>query len=104
MSFLIAETLQSLMARAALSSHELARKSGVKQPIIHRLLSGDNVNPTLATIEPIARSLNVSISQLLGEEAFIKKYEGRNSKNQDDWEAVPLINQDDLANLSSIDK
>ncbi len=96
MSFLLAETLQNLMARAGYSSHELARQTGINQPVIHRLISGENVNPTLATIAPIARCFDISISQLLGEDSFSKKFDGLNSNNREDWQSIPLITHQDF--------
>lgn len=104
MSFLIAETLQILLTRSGWSTHELARKTGVKQPIIHRLLSGENSNPKLATIEPIARCFNISISQLLGEEAFTKQNHEFSPINCEDWVSVPLIKNDQIENYSFLEK
>lgn len=68
--FMIAKNLKTLMTRMTLSEHELSRKTGIKQPIIHRLLSGENTNPKLDTVKPIARYFSISISQLIGEEAL----------------------------------
>lgn len=59
--------LSKLLLKEALSENELARRTGIAQQIINRILSGENRNPKLATLSPIAKYFNISISQLIGE-------------------------------------
>jgi len=49
-----------------IKSAELARKTGVAQPVISRLMTGVTNNPQILTIKPIADFFNVSLDQLLG--------------------------------------
>src|SRR3990167_3390264 len=88
--------LKVLMSLGSINASELARRTGIAQPIIHRLAAGQNLNPKLATIKPIARYFMVSISQLIGEEplpndqSFI-----RTSAEHCGWNRVPLITLED---------
>jgi SOS-response transcriptional repressor LexA len=90
------ENLKTLMSVAKINASELARRTGIAQPIIHRISTGRNLNPKLATIRPIARYFMVNISQLIGEEplpsdqAFLKM-----SLEHRGWNRVPLISWKD---------
>ena len=61
-----AEILSHLMQAQKLSSSELARRTGVAQPIIYRLMNGKTCNPQILTVKPIADYFAISIDQLLG--------------------------------------
>lgn len=87
----LSHNLRKLMSTANLNEHELSRRTNIKQPIIHRLLSGENKNPKLQTIKPIADYFLLTVSQLIGEEANILS-SGFTSNKHYGWTEVPLIN------------
>lgn len=58
--------LSSLMKEKSVTSSELARATGVVQPVVYRIASGETDNPKIKTITPIAKYFDVSIDQLLG--------------------------------------
>lgn len=62
----LAATLSYLMSERGIKSAELARKTGVGQPVIYRLMTGTTENPQVLTIKPIADFFGVSLDQLLG--------------------------------------
>lgn len=93
MSLSLSSVLKSLMVRAGFSEHELSRKTGIKQPIIHRLLSGENLNPKLDTLKPIAQYFAISISQLIGEEPLFEKNGENSAQNLSDWIPIPLLDK-----------
>ena len=64
----LAETLKRLLYQHNLSESKLARLTGINQPVVHRLASGETDNPKISTILPIANHFEVSIEQLLGQE------------------------------------
>lgn len=66
----LAKNLKSLMQRMHLNESELARLACINQPVVNRLLHGVTTNPNVDTLRPIARILNVTIGQLLGDEAL----------------------------------
>jgi transcriptional regulator with XRE-family HTH domain len=59
--------LRYLLDKAELSENELSRRTGISQQIINRMLSGENTNPKIATLTPLAHYFHISISQLIGE-------------------------------------
>lgn len=63
----LASTLKSLLDRKNLSESELARRTGIGQPVIHRMASGETDNPKIETLRPIARFFDISLEQLLGD-------------------------------------
>ena len=72
--------LRELLSKAGISENELARRTGVAQQVINRMLSGENINPKIASLRPLAGYFGVSISQLSGD---------ANSKRP--WQSIPLL-------------
>ena len=62
----LSSVLTHLMSEKGISSAELARKTGVTQPVIYRLMTGETENPQILTLKPIANFFGISIEQLLG--------------------------------------
>lgn len=62
----LSDVLSSLMSNRGIKSAELARETGVAQPVVSRLMTGVTVNPQVLTIKPIADFFNISLDQLLG--------------------------------------
>jgi transcriptional regulator with XRE-family HTH domain len=62
----LSDVLSSLMSSVGIKSAELARKTGVAQPVVSRLMTGVTVNPQVSTIKPIADFFGISLDQLLG--------------------------------------
>ena len=62
----LAATLTYLMSAKGIKSAELARKTGVGQPVVYRLMTGVTENPQVLTIKPIADFFGVTLDQLLG--------------------------------------
>jgi SOS-response transcriptional repressor LexA len=56
----ISNRLRSALVEKGYSEGELARRSGTKQPTVHRILSGESTSPRRENIEKIARALQVS--------------------------------------------
>lgn len=52
------------MDRQDLSEYALGKRSGVHQPTIHRILSGETRNPKAHTLDRLARTLGMSRDQL----------------------------------------
>lgn len=56
--------LRELMEAAELSENELARRAGVPQPTIHRILKGTSKSPRASSLEKIAAALGTTSSYL----------------------------------------
>lgn len=62
----LSSILSQLMAEKDINSAELARATGIGQPVIYRLMTGTTENPQILTLKPIADFFGVSIDELLG--------------------------------------
>lgn len=62
----IKENLKTLMDARRVSQYELARQTGVPQPTIQRILSGESKDPKTATVDKLARFLGVDTPELRG--------------------------------------
>lgn len=62
----LSDVLSFLMSGVGIKSAELARKTGIAQPVISRLMTGVTSNPQILTIKPIADFFDVTLEQLLG--------------------------------------
>lgn len=60
------QTLQRLIQEAGLNQAELARRTGVAQPVVHRLCTGETVDPKLSTLRRLSRYFGVTIDALIG--------------------------------------
>lgn len=52
------------MARQGLTEYALGKRSGVPQPTIHRILTGESRNPKARTLDRLARTLGMSQDEL----------------------------------------
>lgn len=87
----LSKNLKELMLLSNISEHELSRRTKVKQPVIHRLLTGENTNPKLQTLKPIADYFLLTVSQLIGEEAR-SAWSGFTNGIHHGFVEIPLVN------------
>jgi len=87
------EILNSLIKNEKISESELARQTGIAQPIIHRIVHGQNVNPKIATLRPIANYFHITVSQLIGETAITNT---PNLETDCSPQPIPLITWQDI--------
>lgn len=52
------------------NQNELFRRTGIHQPTLQRIFSGESKDPRDSTLEPLANLFNISISQLKGRESL----------------------------------
>ena len=82
--------LAALIKNKEISFFDLARHTGVPPATIHRLVHEPTCNPTIATLIPIARFFNLTVSQLLMENP---SYEPNATCSESIMKAsVPFIN------------
>jgi len=93
----LSNNLRNLLHGAKLSENELARRTGIPQQMINRMLSGVNKNPKIATLLPIAQYFKVTISQLIGE--IINTDEVRLNTEHQGWSEISLITWKDIISL-----
>lgn len=78
---LLKDNLHFLMSRERLTATHLGQLINLPAVTIKKIRSGENENPTIATLMPIAKYFNISISQLVGEHLINK--DSFNSKLKD---------------------
>ena len=61
----LSENLKSLMHVHNINASELARLTGVSQPVITRIANGTTTNPNVDTLKPISKHFSIDISQLV---------------------------------------
>jgi transcriptional regulator with XRE-family HTH domain len=86
----ITEILNYLLLDEKIRPSELARRTGVPQPTIHRMVTGTCPRPHMASIKPIAEYFGLTPGQLKGEELIpglnMFKLDGL-----DGWAKIPLV-------------
>ncbi|MDS4030393.1 MAG: helix-turn-helix transcriptional regulator [Candidatus Contendobacter sp.] len=63
----VSEILSILMAREGLTDNELAARTGVPQPTISRIKSGESRDPRDSTLRQLADYFRLTVSQLRGD-------------------------------------
>lgn len=92
----ISNTLKQLMSAHKLNTMELARRTGIGQPVIYRLISGETDNPKIITLCALADYFGISVNQLIGD-APLPITHGRNKqKVNKQVTEIPLINWDEV--------
>lgn len=61
---LVAKNLEWLIAQRKTNPYELQRATGVPQPTIHRILTGETDDPRTKTLQPLAEYFGVSVAEL----------------------------------------
>ncbi len=90
--------LKALMNSRGLSESELARQTGIGQPVVHRMISGETGNPKIETLRPIAHYFSVTINQLIGDEPLPKdRLLGNVSNKIRAWNQVPHLSYEEAA-------
>lgn len=97
-------TLKFLLRELNMNESQLARKTGIGQPVIHRMASGETENPKIKTLVPVAKFFGISISQLIGEEPLPNKQQPGSFLTSRQWAGVPLLEWDEAVNWNELDK
>ena len=89
----LSQILRALMLEVGITVTELARRTGVGQPVIHRMASGETDNPKVGSLSPIAAFFNVTISQLVGDDPLPEdRFKGSHNPYYRAWTKLPLLN------------
>ena len=88
----MSKILKGLMAELGINESELARGTGIGQPGVHRICSGETDNPKVATLSPIANFFAISIRQLIGDEPLSpERIPGTFNPDAQGWRQIPLL-------------
>tara|TARA_R110000868_G_scaffold380784_4_gene647043 strand:- start:35004 stop:35651 length:648 start_codon:yes stop_codon:yes gene_type:complete len=95
--------LRQLMAEVHITEAELARKTDIPQPTLHRILSGATKSPRGASLAPLANFFSVTINQLLGEDPLPEdRVPGTYNPRIHGWKSIPMISLQEAANWSKM--
>lgn len=97
----LSDNLNMLMAKARLSSSELARQTGLPATTIKRIRNNEQSNPTITTLEPIAKYFSITIGELLEGAALGAIIDLRNAAGKI---TVPLLSWKNCAKPVSIER
>src|SRR3989338_4542890 len=61
----LTEQLQQLIATQGLNEADLARKTNIPQPTLHKILAGKTADPRASTLKILADYFNISVDQLI---------------------------------------
>lgn len=89
-----ARLLKRLMVKAHLTESELSRRTGIGQPVIHRISSGETDNPKIDTLLPLADYFGLDLSEFIGDHPLPFKYtdDQITATSLQFWQKVPLLN------------
>jgi XRE family transcriptional regulator of biofilm formation len=96
---LLGKQLADLRQRAGLSVSALAEKAGVAKSYLGKVEKGEVDNPGLATLDLIAKALNVTLDDLLNPPGPKSKHKARASSREPISRAFPESLKQFLANL-----
>lgn len=88
----LSQNLHQLMSQASISEALLARKSGVPQPTINRILSSNTQYPRGDTLKKLANIFAVDINTLLGNAPLpLNRIPGAHNPKSRSFEVLPEI-------------
>lgn len=85
------EILNQLMLECDLDDAKLSRQTGVPASTISRLRLSSSANPTAASLRPLAKFFEISISQLLGDEPLPNHLNGPAPSFSNTTRMLPVI-------------
>lgn len=90
--FALRENLNKLMDECKINMSQLHRHTGVPIGTIQRMRNDPEPNPTISSLKPIADFFNVTVNQLIGDEALpVNRLIGAYVEKENSWENVPII-------------
>lgn len=84
--------LRALMSELNITVTQLARETGIGQPVIHRISTGETQHPKSDSLSGLAKYFNVTISQLIGDDPIDSdRFTGSHNPYFRWWHKVPLL-------------
>jgi SOS-response transcriptional repressor LexA len=99
----IIEKLNNIAVSKGLTPSEIARRAGVPQPTVHRILSGQSIDPKITILRKIASCLDTSIAELEQNKDAVaeinKPYGVKNTVPLVDWKQLTEPKAHEIAPL-----
>lgn len=100
MKLTTSQILKRLMFHRGIRTTELARRIGLKQPTVHRIVEGVSPSPHQSSLTPLAEFFGITIDQLRGEESLPWSLYDSWGLHGQDMIPVPVISWEDAVNWS----
>lgn len=97
----LSSNLRQLMKINNLSEAELARKTNIPQPTIHKILAGKTSDPRASTLKALANFFNVQIDMLLSNDV-LKESDFITKTNPNRTQSIPIISWKDCINFKKL--
>ncbi len=95
MNLTTSQILKRLMFHRGIRTTELARRIGLKQPTVHRIVEGVSPTPHQSSLVPLAEFFGITVEQLRGEEPLPWTLYDTWGLHGQDMAPVPVITWED---------
>ena len=92
----LAKNLEKLIADHGLNTLELSRRTGVGQPVIYRIMTGETDNPKIGTVCILADYFGITVNQLVREAPMPMKTSEH--AKPETAQGIPLLTWEDIMN------
>lgn len=92
---LVRKNLEWLIERAKTSPYELQKTTGVPQPTIHRILTGESTDPRTKTLQPLADFFRVSVADLRDRDLTLPAAQNLAGLREGSFMRVETVGRDD---------
>lgn len=98
MASTLSQNLHKMMLDQRLSASELGRRIDMPAVTIKKIRTGENGNPTLGTLVPIANYFKVSVSQLVGDTQYLTSTQSITNAMGQKVNLIPVIAWEETLN------
>lgn len=61
----LSKAIKEIAKKKEMSFYRISKNGGIAQTTLSEIVNGNNLNPTIETIQKIAKGLDVSVSELI---------------------------------------
>ena len=61
----LSKAIKEIAKKKKISFYRISKNGGIAQTTLSEIVNGNNLNPTIETIQKIAKGLDVSVSELI---------------------------------------
>ena len=95
----LGKNIKKLLTHIGINESRLAQNTGISQPVIHRMTSGETQNPKIASLLPIASFFDITVEQLIGTKPLpLKISQPSAMPDRAAFAVIPLLNWHEIDN------
>lgn len=92
---ILVENLQLLMHEHRINEAELARRTGIPQPTLHKILAGKTTDPRISTLQQLSSYFEISLDALYSYDVL------QNKKAVSTGKSIPIISWSDCTKANN---